>query len=78
MGGVWTKIPLVNQTLAMVRFEWVLWMDFDTLFTNMHYKMEEFMQDAQMNHLNALKTGQKWNDVNMIAAADWYHHLPRC
>jgi hypothetical protein len=55
----------------MGRFEWVLWMDFDTLFTNMHYKMEEFMQDAQTNHLNALKTRQKWNDVDMIAAADW-------
>jgi len=70
MGGVWSKIPLVNQTLAMGRFEWVLWMDFDTLFTNLHHKMEDFMEDAQTNHLNALQTGQKWSDVSMIASAD--------
>jgi hypothetical protein len=65
---VWSKIPLVNEALDTEKFDWVLWMDFDTLFTNMSTKMEDFMKDARINHLN---TGQRWEDVDMIAAPDW-------
>ena len=68
-GGVWSKILLVNETLHTGKFDWVLWMDFDTLFTNMSSKMEDFMENAK----NHLKEGQQWDDVSMIAASDWYH-----
>lgn len=68
-GGVWSKIPLVNETLETGKFEWVLWMDFDSLFTNMSSKMEDFMENAT----TYLKEGQNWEDVSMIAGPDWYH-----
>lgn len=67
-GGVWSKIVLVNETLETGNFEWVLWMDFDSLFTNMSTKMEDFMENAK----NYLKEGQRWEDVSIIAAPDWY------
>jgi hypothetical protein len=67
-GGVWSKIVLVNETLQTGNFEWALWMDFDTLFTNMSSKMEHFMENAKSH----LKQGQRWEDVSMIAASDWY------
>ena len=67
-GGVWSKVVLVNETLETGKFEWVLWMDFDSLFMNMSTKMEHFMENAKKH----LKEGQKWEDVSMIAAPDWY------
>lgn len=71
MAGVWAKIPVVNETLNRGTFEWVLWMDFDTLFTNMALKMESFMEDVHANHLDRLNTGQQWSDVDIIVAPDW-------
>jgi hypothetical protein len=53
-------------------FDWVLLMDFDTLFTNMAIRMEDFMNDARANHLDNLKTGQRWEDVDLIVSGDWY------
>lgn len=59
----------MNETLDTGQYDWALWMDFDTLFTNLSTTMEEFMEDAKENHR---ETGQKWEDVDMIAAPDWY------
>jgi mannan polymerase II complex MNN10 subunit len=59
----------VRQELATEEYEWVLWMDFDTLFTNTSIRIEEFLEDAK-SHVNRFETGQKWEDVDMIAAAD--------
>ena len=73
-GGVWSKIVLVNETLETGKFEWVLWMDFDSLFTNMSSKMEDFMENAK----NHLKEGQRCEDVAMIAASDWYNIIICC
>jgi len=74
--GVWSKIPLVNRTLDIGDPDWVLWMDFDTLFTNMSFTFEEFLKDAREKHLDAHKTGQKWIDVDIIITADWYTPCP--
>jgi hypothetical protein len=77
-GGVWAKIPLINNTLNMGTFEWVLWMDFDTLFTNLSIRIEDFMEDIKLHDLDPLNTGQQWSDVSMIAASDWFlpSHIP--
>jgi hypothetical protein len=66
--GVWAKLPLVNETLNSGKYDWVLWMDFDTLFTNLSIKMEDFISDARENHL---AEGQSWDEVSIIAAPDW-------
>ena len=52
-GGVWSKLVLVNETLNTGKYDWVLWMDFDTLFTNLSVTMEDFMEDAKEFHLGA-------------------------
>ena len=75
VGGVWSKIPLVNHTFSLGDPDWVLWMDFDTLFTNMSFTFEEFMRDVKENYVDLQKTGQKWIDVDMIVTADWYGSL---
>jgi len=76
VGGVWTKIFLTHQELASGKYDWILWMDFDTLFTNMSTRIEDFLDDAKTNHLNKFNNGQTWEDVDIIAAADWFaHHL---
>lgn len=72
VGRVWSKIPLVNHTFSIGDPDWVLWMDFDTLFTNMSFTFEEFMRDVKGNYVNLQNTGQKWIDVDIIISADWY------
>ena len=67
-GGVWSKILLVNETLRSGQYEWVLWLDFDSLFTNLSMKMEDFVDDVRNNHLSS---DQDWGEVSMIAAPDW-------
>jgi galactosyl transferase GMA12/MNN10 family len=75
VGRVWSKIPLVNHTFSLGDPDWVLWMDFDTLFTNMSFTFEEFVKDVKENYVNLRNTGQKWIDVDMILTADWYTTL---
>ena len=69
--GVWAKIPLINDTLITGKYDFVVWMDFDTLFTNMKTRIEDFLQDVQAHHVDRLHTGQRWEDVDMIITPDW-------
>ena len=62
---------MVYETLNSGLYEWVLWKDFDTLFTNTSIRIEDFMEDVKINHLNSLDTGQQWKDVDMIVSRDW-------
>jgi len=70
-GSVWDKIPLIGEALDMrPRYEWILFVDFDTLFTNLSISIEDFLHDAERHHLRG---NQRWSNVSMIASADWYH-----
>jgi hypothetical protein len=46
-------------------------MDFDTLFTNMHFPIEEFIDHCK-TQLEKPGGTRLWEDVNLIAAPDWY------
>ena len=50
-------------------------MDFDTLFTDMSVRIEDFLEDVKTHHVNRFDTGQTWEDVDIIAAPDWYISL---
>ena len=68
-GSVWDKIPLIRDALDMKpHYEWILFMDFDTLFTNLSISIEDFLDDAKQHHLRG---NQRWNDVSIIASPDW-------
>jgi galactosyl transferase GMA12/MNN10 family len=70
---VWAKIPLVLNALESRPYEWVLFMDFDTLFTNLSITIESFLEETKETWLSP---DQKWEDVSMIAAPDWYPSPP--
>ena len=64
-------MPIILDAMDDENIEWVLWMDFDTLFMNMSARIEDFLLDAEKNHVDMFNTGQQWSDVNMIATKDW-------
>jgi galactosyl transferase GMA12/MNN10 family len=70
---VWAKIPVILNALNSRPYEWVLFMDFDTLFTNLSITIESFLEETKET---CLRPGQKWEDVSMIAAPDWYSPPP--
>lgn len=70
-GDVWAKMPILLDAMEDDHIEWVLWIDFDSLFMNMSTRIEDFLLDAEMNYVDMLNTGQKWWDVDMIATKDW-------
>ena len=45
---VWTKITLVNNTIndAKRTYDWIMWLDFDTLFTNLSVSVAGFLEDV--------------------------------
>jgi hypothetical protein len=69
--GVWNKIVFLNQTLQSGKYDWVLWMDFDTLFTDMRSTIEDFMDECKMD-IETSGGDRLWTDINIIAAPDWY------
>jgi hypothetical protein len=70
VAAVWSKIPLLLQAMDTTDCDWVLWMDFDTLFSNLTVRMDDFLESAKRD-VNKHGTGQQWGEVHMIAAGDW-------
>ena len=65
--AVWAKMPIMRNLLLSGEYEWVMWIDFDTVFTNLSHSVDAFLTDALENHLDS---EQQQNDINLIIAPD--------
>ena|SRR2546423_4477469 len=62
--GPWHKLNMIESAIKLERFDWIWWIDFDTLITNTTIKVTDIIEEALEKHPNP-------NSVSMIFTPDW-------
>lgn len=60
----WHKLNMVEQLARSGAYDWVWWIDFDTVITNSSVRLETLIADG-------LAAAPHAADVDMIVTADW-------
>jgi len=63
-GAMWHKFVMVEEAIAMGQYDWVWWMDFDTLITNNTIKVEDVIEESLANLTNP-------DLIDFIFTPDW-------
>ncbi len=63
--GFWHKLDMLERGMKAGTYDWIWWIDFDTLITNTTIRLEDIIADALANHTNP-------DGVDMILTPDWY------
>lgn len=65
-GMMWYKFSMIERVIKQNQHDWVWWVDFDTLFTNMTKNVEDVIDGA----LATLQEKER-NEVDLILTPDW-------
>ena len=63
-GTMWHKFVMIESAIATGLYDWVWWMDFDTLITNNTIKVEDVIEESLANLINP-------DLIDFIFTADW-------
>jgi hypothetical protein len=76
---MWHKFTMIERIIAAGTHDWVWWVDFDTLITNMTVKMEDIITDGitdvhgkGMGDLTKPGGDGKGEEVDIFLTRDWY------
>jgi hypothetical protein len=64
-GLMWHKFDMVQRAINSTQYDWVWWIDFDTLVMNMNIKVEDIIADALANVTDPDK-------IDFLFTPDWY------
>ena len=62
---MWHKLDMMERTIAAGTADWMWWIDFDTLITNMTVKLSDIITQS----LEEIGGGE---GVNLLVSKDWY------
>ena len=62
--GPWHKLNMIQNAINKQRYDWIWWMDFDTLITNKTIKIADIIEETLEKH-------QDPNSISMMLTADW-------
>jgi mannan polymerase II complex MNN10 subunit len=63
-GPYWYKFVMLEQVIAKEKYDWIWWIDFDTLITNTTVKLEDIIQES-------LENSTRPNDIDFLLNVDW-------
>jgi mannan polymerase II complex MNN10 subunit len=61
---MWYKFIMLEEAMATEKHDWIWWIDFDTLITNITIKLEDIIEESFANHTRP-------NDIDFLFTADW-------
>lgn len=61
---MWHKFEMIEAAIHTGKYEWIWWMDFDTLITNQTIKLEDVIAEHLANATNP-------DDVDFFFTPDW-------
>lgn len=67
---MWHKLNMFENAIKQDRYDWIWWIDFDTLITNTNVKLEDIIEESIQKHSDP-------DSVDLILTADWYVQLFR-
>jgi mannan polymerase II complex MNN10 subunit len=56
---------MMERLIKAGQHDWIWWLDFDTLFTNMTIKVTDIIQESLVNATNP-------DDIDFLLTNDWY------
>jgi len=62
--GFWHKLNMIDRLIKQNKYNWIWWIDFDTLITNTTVKLEDLIEES-------LATAPDPNQIDMILTPDW-------
>ena len=63
-GTMWHKFVMLEEAMETKKYDWIWWIDFDTLITNTTIRLEDIIQESLANHTQPDK-------VDFLFTADW-------
>jgi mannan polymerase II complex MNN10 subunit len=67
--GFWHKLNMIERLIQHNQYDWIWWIDFDTIITNTTVKLEDLIQESLVNVTDP-------NNIDMILTPDWYIYPP--
>ncbi len=61
---MWHKFAMIEDAIQTNKYDWVWWMDFDTLITNTNIKVEDVIAEELANVTNP-------NAIDFLFTPDW-------
>jgi mannan polymerase II complex MNN10 subunit len=61
---MWHKFVMLEEAMATKKYDWIWWIDFDTLITNTTIKLEDIIRESLADYT-------KPKDVDFLLTADW-------
>jgi mannan polymerase II complex MNN10 subunit len=55
---------MIERAIASEKYDWIWWVDFDTLITNMTVKLEDIIFESLAEHTNPAS-------IQLLLTADW-------
>jgi mannan polymerase II complex MNN10 subunit len=62
--GFWHKVTMIDRLIKRNKYDWIWWIDFDTIITNTTVKLEDLIAES----LAAVPDPDK---IDMILTPDW-------
>lgn len=63
-GTMWHKFIMLEEAMATKKYDWIWWIDFDTLITNTTIKIEDIIQESLASYTRP-------NELDFLFTADW-------
>ena len=60
----WHKLNMVERLIQQQRYDWIWWIDYDTLITNTTVKLEDLIEESLATAPDPIK-------IDMILTRDW-------
>ena len=62
--GAWHKMTMVEEQIKLQKYDWIWWVDFDTLITNKTTRITDIVDEVLANSTDPDK-------ISMIFTPDW-------
>lgn len=63
-GGTYCKIDMLQREIRTQNYDWLWWIDYDTLITNYTVKLEDIIHEA-------IHSTDHPDDIHQILTSDW-------
>jgi hypothetical protein len=62
--GYWHKIKMIERLITQEKYDWIWWIDYDTLITNTETKLEDLIDDS----LASVSDPER---IDLLLTPDW-------
>lgn len=66
--GYWHKLNVIERLIRQEKFDWIWWIDYDTLITNTDIKLEDLIDGSLASVSDPIR-------INFLFTPDWLVHL---